>query len=113
MGNESEFELARLTKDVNGLIEIIAVSNDRMIELEESIQAQAKTLKQLNKKTNQAHRKTKGLSLHALAQLKGMNDQVQKLEAHMLNDQQYIRNASQAMTDMAKELKQTVAANDC
>ncbi len=113
MDSKSEFELTRLAKDVSGMMEIIGESKDRILDIEESIQAQAKTLKQLNKKTNRVQRQSKGLSLDALAQLKAMKAQVTKLESHMLNDQLYMRNASQTIRDLTKELKQTVAANDC
>ncbi len=112
MSNKSEFELARLRKDVTGLIDIAATNNDRMIELEETIKEQASTLSGIHKDFIESKKMPKGLSRAALTLLKSMQSQVTKLEAHMLNNQQYIQNNNNVLRDMAKELKQTVAAND-
>lgn len=112
MTQQIENELAKLRKDVAGLSDISGDLKDQLIELEEANQVLHQTISDTHAQFIQGKKEPKGLSRAALTLLKNMQAQVTKIEAHMLNDQQYIRNANRAMQDMAVELRNTVAAND-
>lgn len=97
-------ELAKLSKDVSGLIELFSESKDRVIKIEKDVAKQGRALKSMQ--VQQALGQT-GRRL-----LARMSKRVKKLELSRQLDHDYIKTNTQAMREMSRHLSQTVAAND-
>jgi cell division protein FtsI/penicillin-binding protein 2 len=103
MTKKIEQELAKIRKDVKGLIDLNGDLKDEVIDLKADNRS-------LTKKVNKTH--TKGVSKSTLEKIKSLESMVQKLSDEQFLDRQYYNNTFTAALGLTKELRQTVAAND-
>ncbi len=106
MKDKTEFEIAKLKKDVNGLIEVMGESKDRMQEIEEEVALQGKTLKSMQDPAQ-------GLNQTGRRLLAKLSSKVDELDLAQQLDRSFIKSTALNMQQMAAQFTQTVAANDC